>query len=568
MKISDLIFNRVNRDYLLPSIQREFVWLNNPNDQKVEKLFDSILQNYPFGNILVWEVDKPLNTSSIQCEVYDFVKNYDKDSPRNELSNINGFTKLYLVLDGQQRISSLNVGLKGSFKQTRYGKQKEYKLYLNLFSDIENSLDNEYGLKYEFSFLDKIPDTDGELWFEVGRVLDYRDKNTEIFKEELDPIIRQKTSDANLITKAKMVLGTLHQAICVNDNLNITPITGDDEKALNVFVRTNDGGIKLEKSDLLLSFMEANKGIFTPNGARKEIFDFVDKVNKEEVKKPNYKIIKDDILKASLVLSNLEVQYKLKNFNSVNLQKISDDWEIIKKHYGQTLYLIAKYGFSNKNILSKNALIPIAYYLKSKSKSSSFINSQSVADLNEKKEIIKWLVISQLRGVFGSSSDSTLKSVRKAIQSGKEFKNLNQGKLVEREDVEKWVERENYGSRYSHLLLLLITEAKYWDDCHLDHIFPESKFNDEEYKNMELTKTQIDFFKKHKDSIANLHLLNPLVNIKKTNDDFVDWSNQQNKDFLKGSLIPQNINLDFRNFEEFIKKRKELLVNKIHTLLK
>src|SRR3989339_240390 len=382
MKIAELIFKRVNRDYLLPSIQREFVWLKSPKEQKIEKLYDSIMQKYPFGTILTWEVDKPLELEKLQWEVYEFVQDYDKDTPHNEIANINGFTKLFLVLDGQQRLSSLNVGLRGSVSYTSNTKKRTSKLFLNLFSEIEDNPDNDFGLKYEFKFLVNVPENDNQLWFEVGKVLE-----------------------------AKMILGQLHQTFCCDETIIVTLVTGDDEKALNVFVRTNDGGIKLEKADLLLSYMESNKNIFKPNGARKEIFGFVDLLNEVELHKPDYDLAKDDVLKAALVLSDLEVQYKIKNFNQENLDTISNNWETIKKYLNLTVKLIARYGFSAKNIISKNSLIPVAYYLMKKGTSSSFIASQSIADIEIKIEIIKWLVISQLTGAFGSSSDFTLKSV-------------------------------------------------------------------------------------------------------------------------------------------------------------
>ncbi|OGU92369.1 MAG: hypothetical protein A2475_15675 [Ignavibacteria bacterium RIFOXYC2_FULL_35_21] len=411
MKIAELIFKRVNRDYLLPSIQREFVWLKSPKEQKIEKLYDSIMQKYPFGTILTWEVDKPLELEKLQWEVYEFVQDYDKDTPHNEIANINGFTKLFLVLDGQQRLSSLNVGLRGSVSYTSNTKKRTSKLFLNLFSEIEDNPDNDFGLKYEFKFLVNVPENDNQLWFEVGKVLDFYDKDTEVFKEYFDQSIRQKTNDNNKVIKAKMILGQLHQTFCCDETIIVTLVTGDDEKALNVFVRTNDGGIKLEKADLLLSYMESNKNIFKPNGARKEIFGFVDLLNEVELHKPDYDLAKDDVLKAALVLSDLEVQYKIKNFNQENLDTISNNWETIKKYLNLTVKLIARYGFSAKNIISKNSLIPVAYYLMKKGTSSSFIASQSIADIEIKIEIIKWLVISQLTGAFGSSSDFTLKSV-------------------------------------------------------------------------------------------------------------------------------------------------------------
>lgn len=189
MNISEVVLRRINQDFVLPSIQREFVWLNS-NDKKVEKLFDSILQEYPFGTILTWEIDKPIDATQINWEVYQFIQDYDHDNPHNKPANLNGYSKLNLVLDGQQRLSALNLGLRGLYSYTSRKKKGQCKLYLNLFSDIENDPDNNYGLKYEFEFLEKVPDSDDQFWFEVGRVLDYHDKNTEIFKESFDLQIR------------------------------------------------------------------------------------------------------------------------------------------------------------------------------------------------------------------------------------------------------------------------------------------------------------------------------------------------------------------------------------------
>lgn len=354
-----------------------------------------------------------------------------------------------------------------------------------------------------------------------------------------------------------MILGQLHKKICSDDSLKIIPFSGDDENALNVFVRTNDGGIKLEKADLLLSFMESNKDLFPPNRARKEIFSFVDSLNKEELHKPNYDFAKDDILKASLVLSNLEVQYKLKKFNEANLRAISDNWVTIKKCFELTVKLIARYGFSSKNILSKNSLIPIAYYLMQRNASPSFIASQSNDDLQVKNEIIKWLVVSQLTGAFGSSSDSTLKSVRESIDNGKTFLDINLGKKIEKDDVEKWVNKEQYGSRFSHLILLLISKNKYWDECHQDHIFPKSKFDLKCYEEMNLTDKDIEYYEANANAISNLHLLTPAVNIVKSNDDFIKWKDSQKKEFLEASLVPMDMNLDFKNFGNLMKRGRQ-----------
>jgi uncharacterized protein with ParB-like and HNH nuclease domain len=40
-------------DYVLPAIQREFVW----DTGQVARLFDSLLRGYPIGSFLFWKVD-------------------------------------------------------------------------------------------------------------------------------------------------------------------------------------------------------------------------------------------------------------------------------------------------------------------------------------------------------------------------------------------------------------------------------------------------------------------------------------------------------------------------------
>ena len=211
-----------------------------------------------------------------------------------------------------------------------------------------------------------------------------------------------------------------------------------------------------------------------------------------------------------------------------------------------------------QNIVSKNALIPIAYYLKKYKHTYAFIASQTNQDLAEKTEIIKWFVKAQLTGTFSSSVDLTLKTIRSAINEGKSFEDINL-RGVERDDVKKWLQREGYQSRLSHLLLMLTTETRYWEECHQDHLFPRSKFKENVYAELGLTDQEMQFYNKHADSIANLHLLNSPINIVKSDNYFIDWSADQNQAFLEASQIPVGIDFNFKNFQQFIERRKERL---------
>ena len=56
-------------DIVLPAIQRELVW----QPEQMCKLFDSLMQGYPFGTFLYWGV-RPGNSG--KYNFYDFVLDY------------------------------------------------------------------------------------------------------------------------------------------------------------------------------------------------------------------------------------------------------------------------------------------------------------------------------------------------------------------------------------------------------------------------------------------------------------------------------------------------------------
>jgi len=57
----------------LPSIQRKFEW----KPDRIEKLFDSILNDYPIGTFLIWEIQQKnvANSISIMESVGEFFRN-------------------------------------------------------------------------------------------------------------------------------------------------------------------------------------------------------------------------------------------------------------------------------------------------------------------------------------------------------------------------------------------------------------------------------------------------------------------------------------------------------------
>ena len=124
VRVSDII-RQVNRDILLPAIQREFVW----GPDRIERLFDSIMSDFPVGSFLYWRLEQK---NKDEWPIYEFVRDFDAESPHNPAANMAGITRdITLVLDGQQRITSLFIGLRGSYRYFFY-RWRKTRLYLNL----------------------------------------------------------------------------------------------------------------------------------------------------------------------------------------------------------------------------------------------------------------------------------------------------------------------------------------------------------------------------------------------------------------------------------------------------
>lgn len=184
LTIKDLITEKLGRNTFLPAIQREYVW----NPYQVEKLFDSIMCGYPISSFLFWKIreEKKKDWTS-----YEFIKDYDQEHPHNKVANLDGINQdIYLVLDGQQRITSINIALRGSYRFF-YRKWRDTKLYLNLLWNSNN--DNPEEMTYQFLFKEDnsvLPRTDyPQLWYHVGDILNYDDPEDakDAIEEELKP---------------------------------------------------------------------------------------------------------------------------------------------------------------------------------------------------------------------------------------------------------------------------------------------------------------------------------------------------------------------------------------------
>jgi len=290
--IKEAIESIENNKYLLPAIQREFVWKHT----KIEWLFDSIMRNYPISSFLFWEVSGDTKKG---YRFYKFLNQYRETfQTHNQEISTDGINDFLAILDGQQRLTSIYIGLKGSYAYRERGALKAEDsertrptrhLYLNVTNQLNNEED---GRIYEFKFLKRsetnedniFSDRNGTKWFKVGNILNYvNDEKFDEFVEEMESTFSRKA------------LRQLRRAILEKQLINYFLEKEQDlDKALNIFIRINSGGEPLNFSDLIMSIAVAN---WKKLNAREEIHQLVDTIEAK-----GFSISKDFVLKVFLYL--------------------------------------------------------------------------------------------------------------------------------------------------------------------------------------------------------------------------------------------------------------------------
>jgi uncharacterized protein with ParB-like and HNH nuclease domain len=570
-----LTVGRMNRQYFLPAIQREFVW----KPEQIIQLFDSIMRGYPISSFLFWEL-KPENRDKWQ--VYKFLEEAQDGGTHNQRANTDGTTNLSLVLDGQQRLTSLMIGLKGNYIAKKKYKRwdnpdawSKQRLHLDLFADPQ--LDNnstETGIYYQFAFMEQVPKPNGErYWFRVGRILDFDERQKfDAFLDEQDDIFSEQglsRSDRKLFERN---LTRLYNAIHVDEVIAYyTEIDQDYDRVLDIFVRANEGGTKLSKSDLLLSMVTSSwDGV----NARDEIFNFVDRLNTKLTRRNNFD--KDFIMKSCLVLTDLPVAYKVQNFNNANLTTIRNKWSAIKKAVERGVDLINSFGIDRDNLTSNNALIPVIYYLYKNPEST--MRGSTPFEVRNAEQVRRWLIMALLNGVFGGTSDNMLRDIRSSLQPGemvgadydfpieaisatirKAGRTVGFGDYVMDEALEL-----SYGQRQTFLSLSLLYDDAAWGTMpfHQDHIFARSLF-----KPKDLASTDRVSWIQRKEQLGNLCLLLAHENIGKQDMPVDEWLESRDSSFLKRHLIPEDKSLwKFDRFDDFIKEREVLIRQRLKAL--
>jgi uncharacterized protein with ParB-like and HNH nuclease domain len=253
-RIADIITEISDDKFVLPVIQRPLVW----TEEKMELLFDTLLKGDSFGGVMVIEEEKD---SKPLFNYRPFSKNGDliPSIQIDKLTQLQNF-----VIDGQQRLQSFYIGLKGSIN----GKI----LYFDLYSDFNK--------EFEFRFendIQKLPKkspkpSEDEIgrtirdrfWYPVAGLLE-KLKNAGKYRLIVKDIIasnsiiendKKEHIEENILAFYENVINSETLGVSKIIINKYMPELDNRQRIVELFKRLNDGGTELSSFDLVASILK------------------------------------------------------------------------------------------------------------------------------------------------------------------------------------------------------------------------------------------------------------------------------------------------------------------------
>lgn len=567
-----------DRKYVLPAIQREFVW--DPDNQ-VARLFDSLLRGYPIGTFLSWVVEPPLVE---RFKFYGFMREYHQlTQPHCPVLDLAPDHSVTAILDGQQRLTSLNIGLRGSHaKRKKYGWRDNpdaypvRRLYLNLLADAP---ENELGMVHDFRFFSTSPEPTlsqepdatepPAYWYPVAKIFD-----------EPNPIAASRfLLEAGLgagDAAAADRLGRLYEVV---HNEKLVGFFRDDEqdidRVLDIFIRVNSAGKPLSQSDLLLSIATAQ---FPERDARSAVHSLVDEMNQIG---HGFDFDKDLILKSGLALVDVaDFSFKVKNFSQENTALLDKYWDEIADVLRLTAQLLADFGFSSANLTANSVVLPVAYYLRHRGLGQSYRTAGQYDD--DRRHLRRWVNRTLIKpGIWGSGLDTLLRDLRTAIRTHGadgfpaaqiELAMRRRGKSTEFSPGEV-VDLLATGYTHKGCFALLATMFPHVDTrnvFHIDHVFPQKVFGKKALQAAGIADDRIDRVRDRRHRLANLQLLEGAVNVEKQAVMPAQWAASKYGDGLADYLARHDLPSipgGLEGFEDFYVERKRKLARRLAEVL-
>ena len=553
--IYEAMLNIQNGKYVMPAFQRQFVW----SMEQIEKLWDSILLDYPIATFLFWHVDD----NNVSWDTYfcnfltsvTFDNRKQADSVNYELTDIDSKITDTAILDGQQRLTSLFLSLFGdSYIREKYARKSNVggtvtKLLIELNKNKLDVDEEEYNSKkFDIKFSVKV----GRLsptQFELRNILQekFRDESTRA--KAIEDAIANVPLDSK--DYARNLLKKLYQKIFEEKLIRYTEIHDmNQDDALEMFVRFNSGGKALKKSEITMSILEAYWSSAKTEFGKLLVDSYAG-------------FGSDFIIRAALMLYGDVVK---SNISRKIAEELKNNWSAFKKALKNLEGVLKSLRIEISRFSSSwNVLLPVLYYI--------YYNPENYSDSTD--AIRAYLIRAILFTYFQSGTTSKLQQMKSNINSY-DYEitidmldqitdlRVTDGKIEDILNAEK-------GSRVAgdalyYLCLDWISKNFKYEQ---DHLHPYDRFDGN--KPIPVPMEAWRRWRSLRNRLPNLQLLEGRSNGSKSSMRLIDYYNdmndEQKAEFCKEAMIPDGVSLEIENFEEFYNKRKDILATRIRALM-
>ncbi|MBE7464249.1 MAG: DUF262 domain-containing protein [Planctomycetes bacterium] len=566
--ISTLVDMYKRGELRLPEIQRHYVW----RATRVRDLLDSLYRGYPSGSVLVWETDEPIPTR-------DFAIAQDTTA----------FAGRKLLLDGQQRLTSLTAVLNGDQVKVR-NRKRPIEILFNLDHPsgpptevVEVEGDEETPLIADDEIADEAGEAEAEDDQEENLVEKLNRRTfvvasrglqsqpnwvsvSEVFKASNDTAILKKAGvtgfDDPRYQKYSERLTKLRQIKNYPYVVHVLERAMSYEEVTEIFVRVNSLGAKLRSSDLALAQMTSR----WPNLlTRLEEFQ-------AECEESWFTLDLGLLVRSIVVFATKQCLFR--NVGTTPVEKLKAGWEEAKEGLRFAInFLRSNAGIEDESLLSSPMFI-IALAVVSRIRNNRLTQADQHA-------LLHWLLVANARGRYSRGSTETLlnEDLNILFRSGdlaallepvkRQFGRLT----IEPNDLTArgansplfslaYLALKDSGAKdwFSGLGLSLTHQGKlHFIQWH--HIFPKSLL-----KNRDLETGEIN-------EIANMAFITGQTNRRISNKAPAEYLpgiiQAQGPETLESQLVPTNPeSWSLDNYREFLRVRREAMAQRMNEFIR
>ncbi|MEI4471080.1 DUF262 domain-containing protein [Frigidibacter sp. MR17.24] len=353
------ILPRLNADYFLPAVQREFVW----KPEQVLNLVDSLLKGYPIGTLMIWQPEGGIEDDLSRYPFHVHFVRGQALSPYPDAPKA-----CAMILDGQQRLTSLNIAFQGSYAVKDDGGAQ---VWIDLLKapdldqgQLQEDEDTaqEASLHHHLAFSAGRPNRNaGCLWMPLQDIMavDSDAALVQLIAKQLKQLPGHGVPEKEVVST---VLTRLYRAVHVEANLAWhLEINANYDRVLEIFIRANNGGTKLTTSELCKALMTSSWRHLDAREAIRDLNEDLKKALKGDRKRAlNFENM---IIKSMLTLHDLGARYSLTKLTKLRLIEMENAWDDFRESLLLTAALFDSFGLKSDRLTAPNALIPVAYYV-------------------------------------------------------------------------------------------------------------------------------------------------------------------------------------------------------------